>query len=652
MKRWNWWTLNSKIRLLNCLSCAFGVALLSMAAPAAADEAYKITSVISLPGGQKLTSVDIGFTAPGLGLYAVSDRKNKAVDVFDTTTNTLLFQTTGFCGLAGSGTCTGSFATEAGGNGVIFVDNKEIWVGDGNSTVKVVDLVTKTITHTIALGGTKRSDELCHDPVDHVVLVANDRAVDNFVTFINTQTYTVIKKVVLDGTGGYPKATNGIEQCQWSPRTGLFYLAVPEINGAGDDQTPGAVIVISPTTQKVLATFALPLTSCAGPQGMAIGPAPQILLGCSANGPATAIIDERDGHVLASFQGLNGNDEVYFNSTDNHYFLSESNAATPQLAIIDALALTPGPSIPIPPGHTSVAADSGTGNVYVPIINTPGANICSTFGGIDANGCIAVFTSASGAAKIFGAVAPTARTTTTGLAVTAFASIINASTVTATSCSIQLPAGVPADFKYQTTDKTTNKPTGTPNSPVDIPAGASQTFYFAVTPTAAFTQDIPLTFVCDNSDPAPSFPGLNTFLVTSTNPPVADMLTITDTLSHDGYVMVTGTSGMGVMAAATMDIAAAGTVTFTPTDTPFGQAPRNLPVTLTICQTNPGTGACLTTPGPSTTVSVTSGQVLSFTIFVQGQGKALANIPGFNRVFLVSTQGNIPVGQSSAAVKN
>src|SRR5439155_14103939 len=174
---------------------------------------------------------DIQVVSPSLGLYAMTDRINKAVNVFDTSTDTFLFQTKGFCGLAGSGTCTGSFASEAGPNGIIFVNNKEIWAPDGDSTIKVIDLGTKSITHTITMpGGTKRADELCHDPNTNTVLSANDRAVDNFIVFINAATYTVTKKIKLDGTGGTPKATNGIEQCQYDPRTGLFYLAIPEVN--------------------------------------------------------------------------------------------------------------------------------------------------------------------------------------------------------------------------------------------------------------------------------------------------------------------------------------------------------------------------------------------------------------------------------------
>jgi hypothetical protein len=117
-------------------------------------------------------------------------------------------------------------------------------------------------------------------------------------------------------------------------------------------------------------------------------------------------------------------------------------------------------------------------------------------------------------ASILAAVAPISASSTLHTRTIAFASILNAGTVAATKCSIQLPAGVPANFKYQTTDPTTNTPIGTVNTPVDIPAGATQSFYFAITPTAVLTKDIALIFLCENSNPAPSIPGFNTFLLT------------------------------------------------------------------------------------------------------------------------------------------
>ena len=645
MTGWQGWTSIKELNLLAIFATAFLPAL--TAGPSSADESYKVTSVISLPGGQKIgaSGVDIGVADPQLSLYAITDRTNNSVDVIDTTNNTVLFQVKGFLGLT----------QPRGPNGITFVDHKELWAGDGPSKLQVIDLGTKTITHTIPLGGTGRADELCHDPENNVVLIASDQELPfPFIQFVNTKTYTVTKTIMLDGTAGSPKATTGVEQCQWNPRTHLIYLAIPEVNGAGNDSSPGAVLVLNGATQKIVATYIIPLDACAGPQGLAIGPAPQILLGCSNNGKATPIIDERDGSIIATFPGLIGNDEVYFNSTDNHYFLAESNAPTPQLGIIDALTLKAAPSIPTGAGNHSVAADASVGEVFVPIVSTSGSTICSAFGGVDANGCIAVFSSAGGATSIVSAVAPTARTTTPGVPVTGFATIINAGTVTAKTCSIQLPNSVPADFLYQTTDPATNKPNGTPNTPVDIPPVASkpagQTFYFAITPTAVFTQDIPLQFVCGNSDPAASVGGLNTFLLSSSNPAQTDMLSIADTASKDGFVVVAGTTGTGQIAAASMDIAAAGTVTFTPTDTPVGQVPRNLPLDLTICQTD-AKAVCLATAGPSVTVDVSKGQILFLSIFVKGRGQSVALNPAFNRVFLVAMQGNNAVGEASVAVK-
>jgi YVTN family beta-propeller protein len=157
---------------------------------------------------------------------------------------------------------------------------------------------------------------------------------------------------------------------------------------------------------------------------------------------------------------------------------------------------------------------------------------------------------------IVSAVAPNARTTVPGTAVTAFATIINGGQKTATSCSLALPSGVPATFLYQTTNPATNVPNGTPNTPVDIAPGAARTFYFAVTPTAPFTQDIPIAFACANTNPAPVVAGLNTFLLTSTSTPVADMLSTEDTPTHDANIVVNGVNGTGLMASASINLRA------------------------------------------------------------------------------------------------
>ena len=370
-----------------------------------ADENFSATTAITLPNGQKITSFDISFVDPVIGIYVLADRTNKSVDVVDTGSNTVLVQLKATPAFAGA---TGNTDT-SGPDGVLIVDHREAWVGDGNSTIKVIDLFSQATTHVISTGGAKRADELCYDPRDHLVLMANDAESPwPFVTFVSTKTYSVTGRITMDGTNGTPKATNGIEQCQWSRRTGKFYVNIPEVNGPGNDTQPGAVLVISPQTMKVEKTFTIPLGVCAGPQGMAIGPENQILLGCNdpnRTAPSTVVIDEHSGAVIHVLAGEDGSDQVWFNDGDDHYLLARSGGSNPQkLGIADAqtgkedASVTIGlpnnpPTSPHGTNH-SVAADPVMNQVYVPIASTSGSAICGSLGGSDAQGCIAVFTAA------------------------------------------------------------------------------------------------------------------------------------------------------------------------------------------------------------------------------------------------------------------
>src|SRR5262249_41018747 len=138
-----------------------------------------------------------------------------------------------------------------GPDGVITVNHREVWAGDGLSQVKVIDLFSQQTTHVIGTGGSNRADELCFDPRDQLVMVANDaESPFPWVSVISTRNYSPTQpKIVMDGTNGTPKATNGIEQCQWDHRTGKFYVNIPEVNnpppGVPDTQD-GAVVVFSP----------------------------------------------------------------------------------------------------------------------------------------------------------------------------------------------------------------------------------------------------------------------------------------------------------------------------------------------------------------------------------------------------------------------
>src|SRR5262249_823617 len=85
-----------------------------------------------------------------------------------------------------------------------------------------------------------------------------------------------------------------------------------------------------------------------------------------------------------------------------------------------------------------------------------------------------------------GPVLPSSRSIEVGATATAFVTVINAGVPTATAVTLSPQGGLPGTFVYQTTDPATNAVSGTPNAPVDIPAGKNQTYVIAFTPSPPF----------------------------------------------------------------------------------------------------------------------------------------------------------------------
>jgi len=363
------------VRALASVAIAGLVAMPGLA-KAQSDESFNLFTSINNPG---LTAFDIAWTDRSVGFYFLADRSNKSVDLINLDTK--------FFGRYFAGNWAGATGNNntSGPNGLLTLVNTtngnktEIWTGDGPqvqagcptqapwsgkcSAVKVLDFATGNLTHTIITNGLNRADELCFDPKDHLILIANDAENINFVSLISTDDYTV------KGVLALPQATNGIEQCQWDGQQKLFFLNLPEVDGPGDDSGPGAVLVITPNLQ-VLGQFNVNIAHCAGPQGMALGSGPangQMLLGCNAPSPpspsgckpgtcspvglgpqSSVIISKFTGAEIAVAWGLGGADEVWFNPGDNHYAIA-SAVCTPtgclshtpaQLAFVDAVSLT------------------------------------------------------------------------------------------------------------------------------------------------------------------------------------------------------------------------------------------------------------------------------------------------------------------------
>lgn len=354
---------------------ALGAIALAGATVAYATETLTLKTAISMPNGGKITSFDISAVDLTTGFYTLADRTNKAVEVINTSTNQVVLQ----AGLGVFKGATGNNNT-SGPDGAMIVRSREIWAGDGDSTLKILSLATGGLLATISTGGQFRVDEMCFDSVHNIGFVANNADAPPFITAVNFRTHSIIGKIVFDGTvqngGGIGvNATNGIEQCQFNPRDSNIYLAVPEVNGPGDNSAPGAVARINPLTMQILAAPLIPIAACSGPQGLAIGPVVgtfgEILTGCNgavanaaANRPTALVDDGTSGGTFGASVSLSwqaGNDMVYYNAGDNHYYLARSgnNSVVNPNVMVDGFR----PHCPSVPGATLPNGQYG-GDIY------------------------------------------------------------------------------------------------------------------------------------------------------------------------------------------------------------------------------------------------------------------------------------------------
>ena len=433
--------VHTAIRVTGCAAAACVVV-------AAANLAYAGAGLvphkaISLPAG--VSSFDISFVDPATDTYILGDRTNNGVDVIDTKTNTLRM-------IAGHGLFKGVVAVCAvanscsGPNGVLIVGGTtdssgnitggEIWAGDAGagltsgpgcttpnqcSSVKVLSLVTGNLIQNINTGGQFRADEMCFDPVDNVVMATNNADSPPFANVISAGTLGQADKQIVAQIP-WNQSSNGAEQCQYDARTGLLYETLPEINGNGSGSSPGSIVVVDPkiaiaqnftgnggvpgpgqgNTVPVVAQWIVPLTACDAPQGMAIGPTPQILIGCNGgaasaqSSDASVVLNDGStggvpGSVIATLPNQDGPDMVDYNPSTRLYSLAKSTKTLTNLVgnigMVSATTFIADVNIPTVAtsgGAHSVASDPASNSTYVPIPSASAASkLCSSVGGTE-----------------------------------------------------------------------------------------------------------------------------------------------------------------------------------------------------------------------------------------------------------------------------
>jgi len=323
------------------------LALFAVSTSSADDKLGPYTQIATIPNAA-LASFDISWVDSESGRYYVADRSAGGVDVFDAESDTFITTITGFVGNVGSGV--------SGPDGVMVINKrgelgageghhrKELWAGDGDSTVKVVDLETNSIVDSISTGGTHRADELAYDPADKIILIANDRDAVPFVTFISAETHKVLGRL------SYPQTTGGIEQPVWDPQRHRFYISIPSTVANPN----GEVDEINPKTESITRVFAVSDPAFAGPAGLALLPGQRLITSTGV------VFDAKTGATLAMIAGVAG-DEIWYNSGDNRvYFGNEP------VFVVDASSYQVITNFDAGDTH-SIAADSENNRIFIPV---------------------------------------------------------------------------------------------------------------------------------------------------------------------------------------------------------------------------------------------------------------------------------------------
>jgi PEP-CTERM motif len=408
--------------------------------PAQADT-YELTTIIQVPPstlnqqGDKFVNFDISFFDPSTQLDYVADRSNAAVDIFSAATNTFVGHTFGNPNFAGQ-VFTGGVANNSvsGPDGVQVINipassmlpgagQHQVFAGDGPSTVYNFSISNQTTNPTVTqvglpsangnplnTGSTStpptRADEMAYAPTTNTLLVANNADTPAFATLINAKTGAIIAGHITVPQGGL---NGGLEASDFNPVTKTFFISVPALDPtlANNPNAKGGVAQINPATGAIIPINGQPVLDLqklgagvcgnCSPTGLAAAANGQMLIGDGNTGPGSgAIIIDSTGKLVATFPGIQGVDQVWYDPTTNRWFLAAGNNPAsnggPELAIIDAATDSIFQILQTTPGDHSVAVDPITKEIFVPFAANPGNMVFGC-----QNGCIGVFSDVAAA---------------------------------------------------------------------------------------------------------------------------------------------------------------------------------------------------------------------------------------------------------------
>jgi hypothetical protein len=380
-----------------------------------------LIGVIPLPGNPLVTS-DIIWVDPGTKRLYVTDRSNFGIDILDAENNLFVARITGFAGPETSrgdpiANATAPPPNGEGPSGVLVTPNKKLWVGDGNSTVRVADVdprsptylkIVQSISTAIPECGSHcdRADEIAYDPADHIIAVANNQPLtatatspatpgNPYATFINADTYQVLGHIRFEGA-------TGLEQPLWIPEQRRFFITVTGYrNNGGSNGGFGELAVIDPTSMTVEKSVK---PGMCHPSAEALGPSQHILLSCGA----PIVLSATDGRIISTITQTGAGDENWYNPGDGRFYFTGNDKSTPpvmSLGVVDAQTGAWLQNVPDPGGRQAAALPANNHiftlvRVTAAMVRDPSRDttVCAQFG-FKGTGCIAVFAHADEGAK-------------------------------------------------------------------------------------------------------------------------------------------------------------------------------------------------------------------------------------------------------------
>jgi len=292
-------------------------------------------------------------------------------------------------------------------------------------------------------------------------------------------------------------------------------------------------------------------------------------------------------------------------------------------------------------GTDVFSVDVATGAGSTPGVDFAGQGMTASFGS-------SFFLESGGInAPVFTAVLPNSRSVQTGQVASVFLSAIVGGTRDGIGCEPTLAPGFEGTFSFQATDPLTNLPVGNQNEAVDIAAGTARSFVLLILPQ----EDIPSTslevlFGCQNTEIATTTRGINTLLLSASNTAPADVVALAATILNDGIVSLDPATGAGAFAVAAINLGASDDMTIT-VDT---GAANPLPISFSVCETDPATSLCISPLGDSVSTRINQNETPTFGVFIAGETFSFS--PGVNRIFVRFRDSNGVVrGSTSVALR-